>query len=459
MSKTTFNRRRFLMGAGSLGAVSLAIPALPSLARAEPNPPKRLVVFFSGNGTIGPAWTPQSSNGMLTSMGRILKPLEPMMSKINVVEGLDITCAKSQYQPKGGFHAHERGLGGILTGHNLNLGNQEAGSGYANGISVDQYIANRLNMSQETSTDIHSLQLGMIARRDHSSGWYNRRTMTYRGADAPIFAQSDGQKVFDEVFKGQDVPDRQWESIKARRRSVLDFVKDDFQRLLKKISSEDGHRLKYHADAFADMERDLQDTMTNTCMSPQRPGADFWFNQDRMDDISRIQIDQAVRALSCDLTRVTTMQFGSGLGALDFRVMGNNARGSWHSASHQDKGDPARDIEMLTQLNTYIARRFAYLIQRMDETDDGDGSTLLDNSVVLWVNEMGKGNSHDHNDVPIIMAGRAGGFFKGGGRHYTFGARSTNDLLITLCHAMGFGDVTEFGIPSLCTGPITEMMA
>lgn len=449
------NRRKFLYGAGGLGAVSLAMPMLPSLSRANPGGhPKRLVVFFSGNGTIANAWTPESNNGKVTRLSTILKPLEPHLNKINVIEGLDIRCAKGQYQPKGGFHAHERGLGGILTGQHLRLGNMEAGSGYANGISVDQFIANRLAANAMTKTEVHSLQVGLCSRRDHSRGWYNRQTMTYSGADSPLFAQSDGQKLFDALFKDQNQPDVNQERIRARRQSVLDFLKDDYNRVYNKISAEDRIRLDAHTQAFRDMEKELEERST-VCEAPMRSNRNNWYNNSQMTDIARIQIDNTVRALACDLTRVATIQFGAGLGALSFDVMGKS--GSWHGTSHLDSGDRNTGIQLLTEMNTYIAHRFAYLLKRMDEYEEANGKTLLDNSIVLWVNEMGKGDSHNHDDVPIIMAGGCDDFFDVSGRHLQFGSRSTNDLLISLCHAMGQTDVTEFGIKELCTGPISEL--
>ena len=455
---TTLNRRRFLYGAGSLGLTSLAMPWLPSLGQADQiadATPRRLVVFFSGNGTIAPSWTPESVNGRVTRMSTILKPLEPFLSKLTVIEGLDIECAKGRWQPASGFHAHERGLGGILTGQALRRGNMEAGSGYANGISVDQFIANALAQEASTRTSVHSLQVGMISRRDHSRGWYNRQTMTYAGADQPLFAQSDGQALFDRLFKDPQAqqPQAAMALIRQRRQSVLDFLKDDYTRVMQRISTQDQARLEQHTDAFRELERELEDRLM-ACEPPADPQSNAWYNQSQMTQISKLQIDQTVRALACDMTRVATMQFGAGLGALDFIVFGKS--GSWHGTSHLDSGDRATNIQLLVEMDTYIASRFAYLLGQMDAIEEPNGKTLLDNSIVLWVNEMGKGDSHDHNDVPIILAG-GGGVLKVG-HHIKFGVRSTNDLLITLCHAMGQPQVTTFGIPELCTGPLRELM-
>jgi hypothetical protein len=440
------DRRRFLRGAGALGAASLALPVLPSLLQAQDLFPKRLVVFFSGNGTIAPEWSPTSENGRLTSMSNILEPLAEHMNDITVLEGLDIKVARNEWQGASGFHAHERGLGGILTGQNLSTGDMEAGSGYATGISVDQFIANSL----QGQTNLHSLQVGMITRR-HGSGWYNRDTMTYAGDGQPLFAESDGTKLFDRIFGETTGTAVTVERARDRRASVLDFLREDMSRVEKELSAEDRERVAEHHTAF----RELEDRLSQPLPTCEAPGGGFneWFDQDNMSAISDFQIEQTVRALACDLARVATFQYGKGLGGLSLRPIGLSD--SWHSLSHE--GDSNADAQAkLTQLNRYIAGRFAKLLTEMKSVPEGDG-TMLDNSVVLWLNELGKGNNHDHDDVPIVMAGSLGGVFKEGGRHVQFGERPHNDLLITLCHAFG-QQVQTFGRPELCSGPLSELL-
>lgn len=448
LTRDKIARRQFLRGAGAVGLASLALPLLPSLARAQSTDfPKRLVVFFSGNGTIAPNWVPESSGGVITQMSEILQPLAPHTDDLLVLEGLDLTVARSQYQPRSGFHAHERGLGGILTGQNLNEGEMEASSGYANGISVDQYIANQM-MGE---TGIHSLQVGLISRR-HGGGWYNRDTMTYAGANQPLFAESDGEKIFDQVFGDQTSTAASYEAIRRRRQSVLDFVKDDLSRVEQKISSEDRMRLEQHHTAFRELETQLNQPAP-TCEGPTGSVSN-WTDENNMTAISDFQIRQTVQALACDRTRVATIQFGKGLGAVSLRPIGMTD--SWHGLSHE--GDGNSDAQQkLTDLNTYIAGRFAKLLEEMKSIPEGDG-TLLDNSVVLWVNELGKGNNHDHDDVPVVIAGTLGGHFLNGGRHVTLGTRANNDLLITLCQAFGY-NVNTFGRDELCSGPIDELLA
>ena len=113
--------------------------------------------------------------------------------------------------------------------------------------------------------------------------------------------------------------------------------------------------------------------------------------------------------------------------------------------------------EGLTKINAHIAECFAMLLTELDSVKEGEG-TLLDHSLVLWVNELGKGNSHRYEDVPIVVAGGLHGKFKTGGRHFKFGNRTTNDLLLTIAHAFGFPELSTFGNEKLCTGRIKELV-
>lgn len=443
------NRRTFLRGMGALGAVSMAMPLLPSTGySASSDYPGRLIVFFSGNGTIPENWTPESENGRITSMSTILKPLERHLNKISVIEGLDIDCAKAQWQPKGGFHAHERGLGGILTGQHLLTGTYEAESGYANGISVDQFIANEIR----DPNAMHSTQIGLVTRYNK---WRNRETLCYSGTSDPKFHENDGSLLFSSFFGEGNVSDEVYRRIQLRRQRVLDFLKDDLTEVKKEISAADRIRLENHEQRFVSLENELQ-MPAPQCSGDPVDGSIDWMNISQMDRNSDFKLKQLAMAMACDRTRVATIQFGAGLGALNLNFM--NQSDSWHALSHEgDNNGDARG--KLTDTNAYIAGRFAKLLDELDAIPEGeDGETLLDHSVVLWVNELGKGNNHNHSDVPIVMAGGLHNKIMTGGRHFNFGERSTNDLLITLCHAFGMTGVNEFGIPDLCSGPISELL-
>jgi hypothetical protein len=423
---------------------------LPSLLEAQdPAYPLRLLVFFSGNGTIRNSWLPERASGRVTSMSRILAPLSRHLPKLMVVDGMEIVAANQSYQPKSGFHGHERGLGAILTGMPLNLGTMVEGSGYAQGISVDNFIANRLG----DESALGNLAVGLLTRR-HGSGDYNRDTMSYLGDNDPKFMEPDGRVLFNRIFGEASGNLEAYQRLTDRRQSVLDFLRDDMRRLETRISSEDRVRLGNHHEAFRTLERQLAEPAP-TCEEPALSDPSSWTDVNQIERILDFQFQQTVKALECDRTRVVSMQFGAGLGGVSLRAADPSVTEGWHSASHQDY--PAWE-EHMVMMNTYIAEKLAALLDLMDAVPEGTG-TLLDHSIVLWVNELGDGNAHRYSEAPLVMAGGGKGFFRTGGAFVDVGGASNNDLLISLCHAFGQTDVTEFGLPELSTGPLEALHA
>lgn len=444
------SRRAFLRGASAMGVASMALPLFSSMGYSAPSDyPKRLIVFFSGNGSIASSWTPQSSNGKLTELSPILAPLERHRAKLTVLEGIDLTCAKSSWQPKGGFHGHERGLGGILTGTHLNVGTFEAESGYANGVSLDQFLADRIR----DPNALHSAQIGLATRYN---SWRNRETLSYQDANKPVFHESNGRKLFSRFFG--DSPDTSplYARTQQRRQRVLDYLKDDLRRVKSQISAEDRIRLEQHEYAFTELE-DMLSRPALSCRGEEPPQQLDWVDPMNMEFLCDFQFQQLAAAMACDRFRVATIQFGAGLGALKLPFVGLPDE-HWHTISHEGDNN-AEAQQKLVRVNTYIAERFATLLDALDAMPEGEGETLLDHSVVLWVNELGKGNVHTYDDIPIVMAGKLHGKLVTGNRHVRYGTRHTNDLLITLAHAFGFTDTTTFGIPELCSGPLTELLA
>jgi hypothetical protein len=128
-----------------------------------------------------------------------------------------------------------------------------------------------------------------------------------------------------------------------------------------------------------------------------------------------------------------------------------------HELSHASDDDDASN-EKLVAINTWHAEQTARLLDQLAAVTDVDGTSLLDQSVILWGNELGAGNTHSYQDIPWLLAGGAGGYFRMG-QSLPLRDRPHNDLLVSVCHAMGLADVETFGIPGVCTGPIDELVA
>lgn len=439
--RTDISRRHFLQG---LGAASVALPLLPSLGYAQNTQyPKRLVFFYSANGTVPFRWVPSGTENNW-QLSEILEPLQSHKDDLLVLEGVDMRVTS-----RGPGAAHQRGMGAILTGRPLNDGDFGGGggatSGWASGISIDQEIANQRN----DGTKFHSLQLGVRA-----TGGANRQTMIYAGDDQPILPDNDPYNVFERLFADIDADPFDLERIRARRQSVLDYVKSDLTRINAKVSAQDRARLDSHFESV----RRIEERLTNpedvyTCEAPVMGQQIDPLRQENFQDVARLQMDLLVNSLACDLTRVATLQFSRATSGQRFDWLGFTD--SHHELSHEGDGnDSAQD--RLVAINQWHAEQLSYLLDQMKAIPEGDG-TLLDNSVVVWVNSLGKGNSHTRNDVPIVMAGSCQGYFNTG-RFLEYGDEPHNNLLVSLANAMDV-NINTFGDPDFCTGPIANLKA
>jgi len=162
-----------------------------------------------------------------------------------------------------------------------------------------------------------------------------------------------------------------------------------------------------------------------------------------------------VLAHACDLTRVSTFMWANADSWQYYPWIGVNEE--HHELSHA-ADDDAVSRDKLIAINAWHAEQVAYLLDRLAAAREPDGSSLLDNSLVLWGNEIGAGNTHSYKDIPWLLAGGAGGRLKTG-RFLQFKDKPHNDLLVSVCNAMGFDDVESFGIPGVCTGPLAGLTA
>ena len=462
LSDRSLPRRAFLRGAGALGAVSLALPALPSLLRAEPGRrPKRLVVFFSPNGIPKRDWWPEASHGDRSfAMSRCLEPLARHRDEMTIIRGLDnrVICKR------GYGDGHERGLVSLMTGWYMNRGPFTGGSGYAAGPSLDQVVADHVG----EGAAFRSLQVGIVSRRGDN---HNRETIVFRGADDPLFMENNARELFTRVFGDTSLDDRQRQLMRRRRSRVLDHVRGDLGALRSQLSPEDRDRLGHYVDSVDTLEQRLDDAVDRPgaalCLAPDKPPELDWNHYKNISEVADIQIDQTVAALACDRTRVATIQFTKGLGYY-IQPPGYSERVSWHYLSH--KGDQTT-TETLIDIERMVASKFSRLLDRMKEVTEADGTTLLDNSVVLWVHSMNSALEHIYEDLPIILAGGCQGTFDTG-RYLEIGDvqpdRSVrcsktrtvnhNDLLLTVAQAMGV-PIDTIGDPEFCSGPLSQLLA
>lgn len=433
---TLLQRRQFL---ARLGLSTAALPFLGGLsALASPAPSggrQRIVFIFSPNGIVPPDFWPDTE-GAGFEFKRILAPLEPWRDRTLIVQGL---CNRV----RGDGDGHMRGMSCLLTGIELFPGNIQGGSdtpaGWASGISIDQELKNFLQGREETRTRFGSLELGVAVpnRADPWTRW------VYAGPNQPVAPLDDPYLVFEKLY-GR-MKDR--ESLA----SVLDSVHADLKQVAARVGVEDRQRIEQHATLVRELEVDLQTARDEKLAHPEpvlEPGCGT--ENDDMPRVTALQTDLLVNALANDMARVASIQFTNSVGQARMRWLGIEE--GHHSLSHDpDLNEPSQ--EKLVKINHWFCEQIAVLARKLEETPEpgGEGS-MLDHTTLLWTNELGKGNSHTHENIPFVLVGGGLGF--GTGRALKLELTPHNRLWLSLAHAFGH-ELKTFGNARLCeAGPL-----
>lgn len=440
------SRRQFL--AGSAG-VAVGLPLLQSLgaAHAQPIvPPKRLVLMYTPNGVIPDAWWPTNTTSETSfDLGPIHQPLAAFKDKLILFSGVDLTVALSG---PGGLH--QRGIGGLFTGRRLQSGGQFVDgcgqtSGWADGISIDQEVAK----ANGRGTLLGSLELGVRALDNDVQG-----RIAYAGAGQPLPPMNDPQAVFDRLFAGLEPGNAALDELRLRRRSVLDTVQSQFSTLSPRLSASDRIRVEAHLELVRDVERRMTEVSggTSTCKAPTRPPVLLPTNEMDVPLIADLELDLLALAFACDTTRVASYQISTALNRIRYPWLASTGEG--HSLSHAGVSDTAARTELISR-QTWHSGRLAYFLGKLRDIREPDGSTVLDNTLVLWGNEVSLGYTHTHANIPFLMAGGSWHFRTG--RHLTYPGVSHSNLLVSVLNAMGLPHTT-FGQAEFCTGPLTGLV-
>jgi len=449
----SISRRTFLRGlAGSAIALpllemSMVSPASAQLLTAD-GFPKRFIYFFHPNGTIQDAWWPTAGqNSRDFQLSRILEPLEMMKHKILIPKGIEL---KSGAGSAGPGEPHQRGMGTVLSGHPLQSGSFVGGdgslAGWGNGITLDQVIADHIG----AQTSFGSIQLGV--RSDTTAPTAEVRTrISYRGPAQPLPPINEPRVVFDQLFSDFSTAPSELQHVRDRRKSVLDTVRSQFNSIHKRAGYADRIRLQQHMDIVRDLEVRLENEGVSgeACYAPERPEERNADHEDTMPEISRLQIDLLVMAMACDLTRVGSVQYSNAKNHIRFPWL--ESLGDGHQLSHAGPSNTNAHEEWILR-DRWFADQFNYLITKLDSIQEGSG-TMLDNTVVLWINELSQGNTHSHVDMPFVLAGKGGDFFDVG-QYIEFGNVPHSNLLVSIQNCFGIeGDI--FGDPRFCTGALS----
>lgn len=429
----TLHRRQFIQRLG-LSAASLPfIIGLPSLGLAAPaRPRQRLVIMFSPNGTIPKDFWPDEE-GADFKLKRIVSPLEAYKDRMLFLHGL---CNRV----RGDGDGHMRGMSCLLTGIELFPGNIQGGSdtpaGWASGPSIDQELKKYFQSREDTRTRFGSLEFG-VGVTDRADPWTR---MSYAGPNQPVAPVSDPYQMYQKLY-GQ-LRD------KENLQSVLDDVQADLKKVRKLVSAEDRRLIEQHESLVRQMENEIAEAAKQKLrVAPPSLEEGIADQNDNVPRLSRMQIDLLVNSFVNDMARVATLQYTKSVGGARMNWLG--ITDNHHGLSHEpDKDEVAQ--EKLVKINTWFAGELRYLIEKLATTPEpGDKGTLLDNTLVIWTNELGKGNSHTLENIPFLLIG--GGFGFKMGRSVKFPKVPHNRLHLALAHAVGHR-IETFGKPALCEG-------
>jgi hypothetical protein len=469
-SRPPLSRRHFLRG---FGGVALGLPFLEALAprsaRAqEAAAIQRFGVFYACNGVDMTRWFPAGAYGALGEahfIGTANEALAPFRNKLLFPRGLHMAPRSGGRDPGGGDD-HGRCMAIKLTAHPAALE-----GGLATGPSIDYLLAQAINPGPQGARR-PALNL-MVGR---PGGFAGLDYISYSGPNQAIAAVNNPWDAYSALVSLNTVTSGSAEArdrIQRKRQSVIDLVQGQFNRLRQlPLSVTDRQKLDMHFTAVREVEVQLSatglaclDTDIEARATPFQGNTPFATEEPQYPAVADLQVDIYALALACDMTRVATLHFDRGSGGPTFRWDGMNHEYNHHKLSHGKVRDDcfgesvangcdnvAGYSDMLHDIDRWHQSKLARLLEKLDSYVEADGRTVLDNSAILYTNEMSDGKLHSFMDLPYIIAGSAGGRFRQG-LYYPLGPEGQTDasaphnrLLNTIMNVMGVPSAW-FGLP------------
>ncbi len=391
-------RRTFLRGLGTAMALPFMESALPrslwAAGAAPTKAPLRMAFLFIPNGAHMPAWTP-ATEGADFALPATLEPLAKLRDKFMVLSGL---AHDTGFAHGDGPGDHARSAATFLTGvHPV----KTDGKGIRAGISVDQVAAEQIGKH----TRFASLELGIEEGRaagscDSGYSCAYSNNISWRSPTAPTGKEVNPRELFDRLFGDGRAEDKSQSRAKRdlEQKSILDLVRQDALGLRRRLGTDDARKL----DEYLTGVREIESRLENA--------GDELFVEDRMArprgvpkeyaKHSRLMGDLLTVALQSDLTRVATWMFANEGSDKNYKEL--DVIEGHHTLSHHQ--NIAEKQEKIAKINRYHMEQFAYFLERLNSIPEGDG-TLLDNTLIVYGSGIGDGNAHNHDDLPILLAG------------------------------------------------------
>jgi hypothetical protein len=397
---------------------------------AEANLPVRMAFVTFPNGAIMDAWRAKGE-GSKFEFGPTMQPLAELRSDLTIFSGL----AQDNGRAKGdGAGDHARSNASLLTGaHPV----KTSGANIRAGQSVDQAAAERIGHL----TRLPSLELGIERGRDaggcdsgYSCAYSN--AASWKNATTPMAKEINPRLVFERMFASQEVGATRARRTRVRQ-SVLDVVQGQAADLKNRLGAADQQKI----DQYFTSVREIEQRISRAAQTKDVPRPDLDLPEDKPDDLTehiRLMYDLMVLGFQTDSTRIITFMTANEGSNRSYKMVGVND--GHHELSHhrEDHGK----VEQLKKIDLYLVGEFARFLKKLKETPEGAGS-LLDSSMIMYGSGLSDGNRHRHDDLPIILAGKAGGTITSG-RHIVMPQETPlNNLFLSMLERAGAG------VPSL----------
>jgi Protein of unknown function (DUF1552) len=430
ITRKHLSRRTVLRGAGTLLALPWLESMVPAMA-ATPAPRPRFGAIYIPHGATMARWTP-ADEGRDFTFSEILQPLEPFRAHVNVVSNLRHGLA---YGNGGATGNHNRSAAAFLSGAKAAVGAQPR-----LGITADQVAVRALGQD----TPLPSLELAIegasLSCGEGLSCAY-RNTLSWQDELSPLPVQNNPQSLFEHLF-GDGATDAQRAARRAQSLSLLDSVAEQVQGLNRALPADDRRQLDRFVTDVREIERRIAQAGERMDGSVQLPDKPSGIPGDVEQHI-KLMLDLVALAWQTEITRVTTFMLAKELSGAVYPNSG--VRDSFHILSHHSNNEDQK--ARFAVLNRYHVSLLANFLDKLQGIPDGEG-TLLDHSLVLYGSGMSDGNAHDHDPLPVVLAGRAAGALQGN-RHLVQPPHTPmSNLLLALLNKLGcqeerFGDSTE----------------
>jgi hypothetical protein len=432
-----FSRRALLRGMGVSAGLLPLLNAERARAATADGFPKRIVTITWGHGVCQPLFYPAADSNPVS--GQVLAPLAPYQSKVLLAAGLDYKVMLDGNHRYDGHFSYPV----IFTGAYKNTGGQNSTS---NGPSIDQVISDAI--AKQTALP---MPLMSISVQGGSTSW--------RAAGQNNTAENNPARLFDKLFASSTMPSAALMQLRARRKSVLDFVGQELKAYEGRMGTDDRAKIDAHFESIRQLEAQLGAMGSASCTAPTTDTKSTAY-QDQV----KAMCDIAAMALRCDLTRVVSMCWADDGGYRPVTLPFVGINSDFHNIAHQG---PA-GYGLKSKADQWFYTQVANLVKQLNDATEGP-ATALDHSVVVVATDMNEGANHDVGGVPFVLIGSCGGYLSTG-RAVRLGTWATksgeywkgdsgvphNKLLATLCNAM---DVPVTGFGDAYTGTLDQLRA